>query len=87
MHQISFPVTFVSTSSPTKQTDEGEKRYYVASLLAADGNIDRFFLDKKTFDSLTPCVLGDKLLVNARLFYAPKSSSWALKIDSISPTT
>ena len=86
MHQISFPVSFVSVSSPTKRTDEGEKRYYVANLLAADGNIDRFFLDKAVYDSLVPCVLGDKLTVNARLFYAPKSSSWALKIDSIIPS-
>lgn len=86
MHKISFPVTFVSSSAPVKQTPDGEKRYYVANLLADDGNIDRFFLDKQVFDSVSPCILGDKLTVNARLFYAPNSSSWALKIDSITPS-
>lgn len=86
MHKIQFPVTFISAAAHTKTTDEGEKRYYVANLMAGDGNIDRFFLDKTTFDSLAACVLGDRLQVDARLFYAPKNTAWAVKIDSITPT-
>lgn len=87
MHDISFPVTFVSASSGSKSLPDGTSRsYFVVALLAADGNIDRFFVSNTVFDSLKACMLGDKLEVNAKLYYAPKSSSWALKVDSINPT-
>lgn len=87
MHDVSFPVTFISASSGSKPLEDGSNRpYFVCSLLAADGNIDRFFVSSTVFDSLKACMLGDKLEVNAKLYYAPKSSSWALKVDSINPT-
>ena len=87
MHKVSFPVSFVSRSSISKETEDGQRNYYFVNLLAQDGNIDRFFIDHKLFSSLDACILGDVLTVNARLFFAPKSAAWALKIDSLIPSS